>query len=244
MLPIKIATDNSPNYSKKIRNYKDIKFVIIHYTGMQSEIESLKRLKSPKYKVSCHYLINRKGLITKMVPDTKIAWHAGKSKWKKINNLNKYSLGIELVNKGHKFGYEKYSELQIKSLIKLCTYLKKKYNFKNESFLGHSDIAPFRKLDPGEKFPWKRLSKLKIGFWYQKKIFENLTKNEVDIRSTFFKNIYKIGYRFFNLSKKSNKDHKIIRNFQRRFLPNEVNGKITDKTLKISQLLALKSNLT
>ena len=71
--------------------------------------------------------------------------------------------------------------------------MKKKYNFKKENFLGHSDIAPFRKLDPGEKFPWKRLSKLKIGFWYQKKIFENLTKNEVDIRSTFFKIFIKLG---------------------------------------------------
>ena len=147
-------------------------------------------------------------------------------------------MGIELVNKGHKFGYEKYSELQIKSLIKLCTYLKKKYNFKNESFLGHSDIAPFRKLDPGEKFPWKRLSKLKIGFWYQKKIFENLTKNEVDIRSTFFKNIYKIGYRYFNLRKKNKSDNLVIRAFQRRFLPDNITGKIDLKTLKISQFLA------
>ncbi len=229
---------NSPNFDKKTRSKKLIKYVIIHYTGMQSEIESIMRLKDKSSKVSCHYLINRKGLITKMVPDTKIAWHAGKSKWKKINNLNKYSLGIELVNKGHKFGYEKYSELQIKSLIKLCTYLKKKYNFKNESFLGHSDIAPFRKLDPGEKFPWKRLSKLKIGFWYQKKIFENLTKNEVDIRSTFFKNIYKIGYRYFNLRKKNKSDSLVIRAFQRRFLPDNITGNIDLKTLKISQFLA------
>ena len=113
MLPIKIATDNSPNYSKKIRNYKDIKFVIIHYTGMQSEIESLKRLKSPKYKVSCHYLINRKGKIVQMVKDKFVAWHAGKSKWKNFKNLNNFSLGIELVNKGHQFGYQSFSTKQI-----------------------------------------------------------------------------------------------------------------------------------
>ena len=235
---MKITSNYSPNYSKNSRLKNTIKFVIIHYTGMQSEIESIKRLKNPNTKVSCHYLINRNGIVTQMVKDKFIAWHAGKSKWKKINNLNKYSLGIELVNKGHKFGYEKYSELQIKSLIKLCTYLKKKYNFKNESFLGHSDIAPFRKLDPGEKFPWKRLSKLKIGFWYQKKIFENLTKNEVDIRSTFFKNIYKIGYRYFNLRKKNKSDSLVIRAFQRRFLPDNITGKIDLKTLKISQFLA------
>ena len=83
---------------------------------MQSEIESIKRLKNPKYKVSCHYLINRKG-ITQMVKDKNIAWHAGKSRWKKFKNLNKNSIGIELVNKGHQFGYQNFSKKQLKSLI-------------------------------------------------------------------------------------------------------------------------------
>ena len=100
---MKIISNLSPNYSKKNRQKKDIKFVIIHYTGMQSEIESIRRLKNPKYKVSCHYLINRKGDVTKMVEEKNIAWHAGKSKWKKFTNLNNLSIGIELVNKGHQF---------------------------------------------------------------------------------------------------------------------------------------------
>ena len=136
----------SPNYSKKKRLKKDIKFVVIHYTGMQSEIESIERLKNPKFKVSCHYLINRKGKIIQMVRDKNIAWHAGKSKWKNFNNLNKYSLGIELVNKGHRFGYQRFSENQINSLITLCKNLKKRYAIKRENFLGHSDIAPLRKM--------------------------------------------------------------------------------------------------
>ena len=97
---MKIISDFSPNYSKKTRLSSTINFVIIHYTGMQSEIESIKRLKNPKSKVSCHYLINRSGKIIQMVKDANIAWHAGKSKWKKLINLNKNSLGIELVNKG------------------------------------------------------------------------------------------------------------------------------------------------
>ena len=120
-----IKPNYSPNFSKANRLDKDIKFVIIHYTGMQSEIESIKRLKNPKSKVSCHYLINRKGEIIQMVKDINIAWHAGKSKWKKFNNLNNSSLGIELVNKGHKFGYQNFSNKQISSLIKLCRNLKK-----------------------------------------------------------------------------------------------------------------------
>ena len=155
---MKIKLLNSPNYSRNSRPKKSIKFIIIHYTGMQSEIESINRLINKNSKVSCHYLINRKGTIMQMVKENKIAWHAGVSKWKNIKNLNKNSIGIELVNKGHFFGYENYSNLQINSLIKLCSKLKKKYKIHKENFLGHSDIAPNRKIDPGEKFPWKRLS--------------------------------------------------------------------------------------
>ena len=117
----------SPNFSKKIRLIKDIKFVVIHYTGMQSEIESIKRLSNPRSKVSCHYLINRKGRVFQMVKDRNIAWHAGKSKWKKFSNLNNCSIGIELVNKGHQFGYQNFSNIQMKSLISICKNLKKKY---------------------------------------------------------------------------------------------------------------------
>ena len=116
----------SPNFSKKTRTNKDIRTIVIHYTGMQSKIASIKRLLSIKHKVSCHYLIDRKGLIFKMVDEDKVAWHAGKSKWKNIKNLNKNSIGIELVNKGHEFGYEKFTDAQIDKLIKLCLYLKKK----------------------------------------------------------------------------------------------------------------------
>ena len=121
-----LKTIYSPNFSKKSRKNNDIKFIIIHYTGMQSKIASIERLSSLKHKVSCHYLIDRKGRTIKMVDDNKVAWHAGKSKWKNFNNLNKNSIGIELVNKGHEFGYEKFTNLQINRLIKLCTNLKKK----------------------------------------------------------------------------------------------------------------------
>ena len=108
---MKTLIDYSPNFSNKKRSKKEIKFVIIHYTGMQSEIESINRLKNPKFKVSCHYLINRKGSIIKMVEDRNIAWHAGKSRWKNFTNLNNYSIGIELVNKGHQHGYQNFSKI-------------------------------------------------------------------------------------------------------------------------------------
>ena len=113
----------TPNFSKKKRS---IKLVIIHYTGMQSERESIKRLCNPLSKVSAHYLINQNGKIFKLVEDKHVAWHAGKSRWRKYKNLNKDSIGIELVNKGHQYGYSSFKKKQILSLEKLCKTLKKK----------------------------------------------------------------------------------------------------------------------
>ncbi len=239
--------DFSPNHSKKSRSKSEIKFVIIHYTGMQSEIESLKRLKDKNSKVSCHYLIGKKGNIIQLVKENKIAWHAGKSKWKRFTNLNKNSIGIELVNKGHNFGYERFPNNQIKSLKLLCKQIKKKYKIRACNFLGHSDIAPLRKNDPGEKFPWEKLSNFKIGNWVRlkKSNFPEIdTSNKQKSNRLFFKNLFKIGYRYFNVNKRADKDVLIIKAFQRRYLPNKISGKIDKKTLKISLILAKKSNFT
>ena len=235
---MKIITNISPNYSRKRRPLKDIKFVIIHYTGMQSEVAAINRLRNLKSKVSCHYLINRKGKVIRMVDETYIAWHAGKSRWKNFVNLNKNSLGIELINKGHQFGYQAFSDQQIKSLISLCKILKKKFRIKKENFLGHSDIAPLRKSDPGEKFPWKKLNLHGLGKWY-KKNNRNLKVSTSKIESLFFKNLKKLGYNYFSVHKKRSNDKKIIKSFQMHYLPNNVTGKIDQKTFKISYFLSI-----
>ena len=153
----------SKNFDKKKRTRKNITSIILHYTGMQSERESIKRLTKRSSKVSCHYLINRRGKIFSLVKDENVAWHAGKSMWGKYKNLNKNSIGIELVNRGHKFGYQTFPKIQIKKLVKLCKFLMKKYNINKKLVLGHSDISPLRKIDPGEKFPWNYLSSKGIG---------------------------------------------------------------------------------
>ena len=231
---------NSLNYSKETRKPKKIRFLIFHYTGMQSRRESIQRLTDIRSKVSCHYLIDRKGEVIQLIDDLKVAWHAGKSKWKNFKNLNKNSIGIEIVNKGHQFGYENFKKKQIKKLIKLSLKLKKKYKIKSYFVLGHSDIAPLRKKDPGEKFPWKTLSKKNLGVFYKNK---NLKTVKIDIkkfRSLFFKNIHSVGYRYFSKNKSSKSDKKIIKAFQRRFLPSKVSGKIDQKTLDISHFLAKK----
>ena len=228
----------SPNFSKKTRKNNEIKLIVLHYTGMQSGIASIKRLLNPKHEVSCHYLIDRKGKILRMVNESFIAWHAGKSKWKNFKNLNKSSIGIELVNKGHNFGYQQFPNLQIKSLINLCKKLKKKYKIRKNNILGHSDIAPLRKVDPGKKFPWKKLSYYNLGSWY-KDIRKDLYFNETKIiKRLFFKNLFKIGYRYFKLNKRSKKDKLIIKAFQQRYYPQKVTGIIDQKTHIISHFLA------
>ena len=235
---MKFINLKSPNFSKNIRNSSSIKFVILHYTGMQSKRASIARLTSKRYKVSCHYLIDQKGKIIQMVKDNKIAWHAGFSKWKNLKNLNSNSIGIELVNKGHEFGYEQFPKVQIKSLEELCNKLLKKYHIPATGVLGHSDIAPLRKLDPGEKFPWEKISKKNIGRWYPKLNKNFFIQNKKKLRNAFFKNLYKIGYRYFSKIKSSKTDKMIIKAFQMRFHPSKVDGLIDEKTYKISYFLA------
>ena len=231
-----INSFKSPNFSTKLRKKRSIKFVIIHYTGMQSIGESIKRLCDIKKKVSSHYAIDREGKVYQLVDELKIAWHAGKSKWGKFNNLNNISIGIELQNKGHKLGYQNFSGKQISSLIILGKKLKKKYKLKSENFLGHSDIAPLRKIDPGEKFPWKKLSKYKIGKWYFKN--KNVSKvHPKKMQELFFKNLKKLGYKYFNLRKRNFKEKKVIKSFQQRYLPNNLTERVDQKTFNISQFL-------
>tara|TARA_B100001250_G_C19722738_1_gene754587 strand:+ start:417 stop:1139 length:723 start_codon:yes stop_codon:yes gene_type:complete len=230
----------SPNFSRKPRKKDKIKFIVIHYTGMQSKRVSINRLLSPNHKVSCHYFIDRKGKIIQMAEDTKIAWHAGKSKWKSFSNLNKNSIGIELDNKGHKLGYQSFPNSQINQLIRLCRKLKKKYKIKNQCILGHSDIAPLRKVDPGEKFPWFFLKKRGVSIYHSKENIEGDFKssNKNIIRNVFFKNIYKIGYRYFSKKKPLNTDKLVIKSFQRRFRPKKVSGLIDPESLAISKYLS------
>ena len=146
----------SKNFDK-LKN-RQIKYVIVHFTGMKDQKSAIKRLQSKVAKVSCHYLISKKGKIYQLVQDKDVAWHAGKSKWGKDINLNSKSIGIELVNKG----FENFPNKQIDSLIKILKIMKKRYRIKPKNVLGHEDISPGRKLDPGPKFPWNRLYKSKL----------------------------------------------------------------------------------
>ena len=148
----------SLNFDKKKRLKKQIKLIVFHYTGMQSKVEALKKLCVSKHQVSCHYFIDEIGNTIRIVPEKFSAWHAGKSSWKNFKFLNKFS------------------KKQIRSLKKISKKIITKYNIINSNIVGHSDIAPLRKKDPGEKFPWKELADSKIGIWHKLKAKE-LEKN-------------------------------------------------------------------
>ena len=241
---MKISNFYSPNFSEKNRSNNSIKIIIIHYTGMQSERESLDRLTDPKSKVSSHYAINQKGKIFRLVNDNQIAWHAGKSCWGKYKNLNKNSIGIELVNKGHQFGYTNFKKRQLSSLIKICKSLIEKYKIKNRNIVGHSDIAPLRKIDPGEKFPWKQLAKKNIGIWHdcQPNFLRKFRRIKLFTRQDkvkFIKSLNNIGY-CVSLKKRSF-FAKTVKAFQRHYRKELVNGLLDKECLVIAQNLSKKT---
>ena len=236
-MPIKTSINYSPNFTTHKRNKKSIKYLIYHYTGMSSESKAINRLTDVKSKVSCHYFIKKNGEIILMVPEKYEAWHAGISAWKKDVYLNKSSIGIEISNKGHRFGYENYSKNQINSLKKLSKFLIKKFKIKKTNIVGHSDIAFERKIDPGEKFPWKLLSKNQIGIWHKinkQKLYKLRKKKLTKIQqSTCIKFMQKIGYSL----KKKNKI-KLFKNFQRRFRQELINGILDKECLIIAEKLS------
>ena len=240
---MKIKNYYSPNVDRKKRSINSIKIIVIHYTGMQSERESIIRLCSPKTKVSSHFLINQNGKVYRFVQDNQIAWHAGKSCWGKYKNLNKNSIGIELVNKGHQFGYTNFKKNQLLSLIKICKIIVKKYKIKKRNIIGHSDIAPLRKIDPGEKFPWKQLSKKNIGIWHSSKSSLLRKYRRIKISSKkdkikFVKNLKKIGY-CFSINNKSF-FVKIVKAFQRHYRKEVINGFLDKECLIIADNLSKK----
>ena len=242
-MALKTILNYSPNFNPKKRTSKQIKFIIFHYTGMKSESDALKRLTEIQSEVSCHYLIKNNGEIVKIVPDLYIAWHAGKSSWKNYKSLNQNSIGIEITNPGHEYGYKNFTQKQITTLVKLSKFLIKKYKINPKNILGHSDIAVLRKKDPGEKFPWEYLAKNKIGIWHTLNKQDLLKNRKLKIskveENIFFRNLFKIGYsKTFPKNIGRNKYLiELAKTFQRRFRQELVDGKIDQESLLINKSL-------
>ena len=213
----------SPNFSYR-KNLNIIDTIIIHYTGMQTAQSALKYLCSNKSRVSSHYFINEKGKLWQLVDDNNVAWHAGVSKWLDRKNLNETSIGIELVNPGHEHGYQEFTNDQYKTLEELIKLLIDKFDIKIDRILGHSDIAPSRKLDPGEKFNWHKLAKKNLSIWPEKilNIPKSMASDEL-----LYNLLHNIGY-----DVTSHYDDSILA-FKRRFMPDDLSINKSDKLMKV-----------
>ena len=218
----------SPNFENKSK--RDIKFIIIHYTGVKPFKKTLEIFKDPASKVSCHWLISESGKFYKIVEEKNIAWHCGKSSWKKYVGLNNNSIGIELDNPGHGVNYKSFSKSQMDSLVVLLQKIFLEYNINYKNVLAHSDIAPDRKFDPGELFNWNFLAKKKLAF------FPSIKKNKKKAGFVFqfgdsnktilhIKKLLKhIGYKTDLSNKYDLKFKLVVEAFQRRFFPFSING--------------------
>lgn len=203
-----------------------VSMIVLHYTGMQTAEVALTRLRDPEAKVSAHYLVYEDGTILRLVDEDKRAWHAGASHWREIDDVNSASIGIEIVNPGHEFGYRPYPPEQIGALIPLVADIKDRHGITRGNIVGHSDIAPTRKRDPGELFPWHALARLRLAL-------PRPTKNLLDPEWTeggFVLALQRFGYDVTD-------QMAAIIAFQRRFRPELIDGEIDAECRMI--LLAL-----
>jgi len=202
----------SPNFDERTLG---ISMIVLHYTGMQDGQSAIDRLCDPEAKVSAHYLVAEDGTIHRMVAEDKRAWHAGKSRWRGIADVNSASIGIEIVNPGHDLGYCPFPEEQIDALVPLVADIKRRHGITRGNVVGHSDIAPARKQDPGELFPWHRLAKVRLAL-------PRPTRNLMDPMWTdagFLIALERFGYDV------SDKTAAVVA-FQRRFRPELLDGVI------------------
>lgn len=158
-----IADCPSPNHGERAGGTIDI--LLLHYTGMANNDAALRWLCTPESQVSCHYFVHEDGRVLRLVPEERRAWHAGAGSWKGRGDINSRSIGIEIANPGHPHGYPDFPDVQIEALIRLAQDILSRHAIPPEYVLAHSDTAPGRKIDPGEKFPWERLAREGVGHW-------------------------------------------------------------------------------
>jgi N-acetylmuramoyl-L-alanine amidase len=209
--------------------------ILLHYTGMLDAEEALQRLCSPDSKVSSHYVVFEDGRITQCVPESERAWHAGVSYWDGETDINSCSIGIEIANPGHEFGYPDFPSRQIAAVITLCRGIIARRGIRADRVLAHSDVAPSRKQDPGEKFPWRRLSDSGVGLWVlPAPIVDDGPRLSVGERSEAVRelkeNLTAYGYGIGIGGDYDVDTADVVRAFQRHFRPAKVDGEADTST--------------
>lgn len=200
----------SPNFDARAL---PVSMVVLHYTGMIDGASAIARLADPAAKVSAHYVVAEDGQVVRMVDEAHRAWHAGRSWWRGTSDINSASIGIEIVNPGHEFGYRPFPEAQIDAVIELLAGIMERHSITRGNVVGHSDVAPARKEDPGELFPWYRLARLRLAL-------PRPTKNLMDPHwsdAGFLLALERFGYDVAD-------GVAAVRAFQRRFRPEMIDG--------------------
>jgi N-acetylmuramoyl-L-alanine amidase len=202
----------SPNWDER---GEPISMAVLHYTDMPSVEAALARLCDPAAKVSAHYVISEEGEVIRLVDEDKRAWHAGRSYWRGKSNVNGASIGIELANPGHTCGYRPFPDAQIEALVPLLHRIVQTYDIPRANVVGHSDVAPQRKLDPGELFPWERLAEYRLALPQPKIELGDPFDND----GAFYLALERFGYDISD-------GKKAVEAFQRRWRPHKIDGEI------------------
>ncbi len=211
----------SPNQDERPKgNLVDM--VVLHYTGMKNGEMAVERLCNPLAEVSAHYIVFEDGHLIQLVSEDRRAWHAGSAFWRGNTDINERSIGIEIVNPGHEFGLTKFPDKQMAALESLIIEIIQRYSISGHNIVGHSDVAPRRKIDPGELFDWRRLYKSGIGIWPNPSVVDSIDNVKAEMLFSQF------GYETVDMKK-------TIEAFQRHFRPREVTGILDRET---SQLLS------
>lgn len=203
----------SPNFDER---GTPISMVVIHYTEMANKDAAIERLCDPEAKVSAHYVIGEDGEVVRLVPEDKRAWHAGVSYWRGLKDVNSASIGIELDHPGHLLGYRDFTEAQFEALVPLVARMVKRYDIPRANVVGHSDVAPARKIDPGELFPWDRLAEYGLCLPRPQKLERG---DPFDNDASFYLGLERFGYDITD-------GYKAVEAFQRRWRTDKIDGQI------------------
>ena len=233
----------SPNHGERAAG-KPIDMIILHYTGMDSAERALRWLCDAESSVSSHYFIFEDGRVCQLVDESRRAWHAGQSSWDGETDINSRSVGIEVHNPGHEFGYQPFPEVQIDATIALCREIMARHPIPPERVLAHSDVAPMRKDDPGELFPWQRLADAGVGVWVPPEPITisaaetTLRRGERGARVAELRHeLRRYGYGLGAGEDYEAITEATVRAFQRHFRPERVDGAADASTMKTLQRL-------
>jgi len=202
----------SPNWNER---RLPISMVVLHYTGMRSGAEALERMRDPRAEVSAHYMIEEDGTVFRLVPEEKRAWHAGRSYWRGVTDVNSAGIGIELVNPGHEWGYRPFTDAQMDSLVPLLADMVRRHDIPRANVVGHSDVAPARKEDPGELFEWETLARHHLALPTPKVTLGTPFPND----GAFFLALERFGYDISD-------GRAAVKAFQRRWRPARIDGEV------------------